>query len=839
MIDSKIFQKFTNHAKKSLEESKEVAKYCKSKEISLEHLLWAIYLEKGSLGSNILKDIDIKPEDFDIIVSKKSKSTKNKVGLQYSTEIKNAIIKSLSIAKSFNYPYIGTEHLVYAILENPNDIISNLISEKTKKSDEKKSKKQQYVPTSTSENHPVRMSLNKDFLSSLSKAFNLPEIGFPSNDPASQSATPNLDYFCVNLNKYIKKNNDPVIGREKELERIINTLGRKNKNNPLLIGEPGVGKTAVATGLAHRINSGDVSPVLASKKILSLDIALVVAGTSFRGEFEQRLKDIIQEASENKDIILFIDEIHSIVGAGNVNGGLDAANILKPVLSRGDIRCIGATTLDEYKKYIEKDPALERRFQPIEISEPSIEDAKKILFGLKKTYEKYHNVTISTESIEKAVELSHKYIRDRFLPDKALDILDETSSRIKNQKQPKKFLEKIRTLEKELEEIIKHKNNLVNNEQYDEAIDLRQKEEKIIEKIRDFKKKQKSLENKKKIEINFEDIIKTISQSTKIPSEKLLSQKTKRLENLSKRLSKLVIGQSEAIEQLTSTILRSQVGISNPERPTGSFLFLGPTGVGKTLTAKHLANEFFEGEKSLIRIDMSEFMERHNVSQLLGAPAGYIGYGEGGKLTEKIRRNPHSIILFDEIEKAHPDVFNILLQILEEGTLTDSEGRKIDFKNTIIILTSNLGTEEFTNVSKIGFSSSESNNTENQFEVIKGKVLTNLKQKMKPEILNRLDHIIVFDSLKKDDIKKIVRLELNALKNRLSKKDISLSFSNSAIDFLSKKSLSLEKGARLIRKNIQDMIENELAKKIVTHTESELTSLSVSTKNKKISIQCN
>ncbi|MFC1608965.1 ATP-dependent Clp protease ATP-binding subunit [Patescibacteria group bacterium] len=840
MLDSKIFQKFTNHAKKSLEESKEIATYCNAKEVSLEHLLWAIYLEKGSLGSNILKDLKIEIEDFDNITAKNKKITKKQLEINLSKETKKAIMKALSLAKNLNYPYIGTEHLVYAIIENPNEIVTELISKKTPQPTKKKpSEKQSYEPSDDSLGHPIRMSLNKDFLSSLSKALNLPEIGFPMKDGASQSQTPSLDYFCTNLNAYAKKSKDPVIGRGKEIERIINTLGRKNKNNPLLIGEPGVGKTAIATGLAHKINSGNIPPALASKKILSLDIALVVAGTSFRGEFEQRLKDIIQEASENENIILFIDEIHSIVGAGNVNGGLDAANILKPVLSRGDIRCIGATTLDEYKKYIEKDPALERRFQPIEVQEPNLEDAKKILKGLKKTYEKYHNVSISNESIEKAVELSHKYIRDRFLPDKAIDILDETSSRIKNQKQPKKFLENIKNLEKELEKVITIKNDLVNNEKYDEALQLRKEEEGVIKEIRDLKKKQKNLEKKSKIEIHLGDIIETISESTKIPKEKLLSQKTKELKSLSRRLSKAVIGQNEAIEQINNTILRSQVGISNPDRPIGSFLLLGPTGVGKTLTAKKLADELFEGEKSLVRIDMSEFMERHNISQLIGAPAGYVGYGEGGKLTEKIRRNPYSIILFDEIEKAHPDVFNILLQILEEGTLTDSEGRSVNFKNTLIILTSNLGTEEFTSASKIGFASSNQSEDHDQFEAIKEKVLNNLKQKMKPEILNRLDHVIVFDALKEKDVKKIIKLELDALKKRLLDQKIKLSFSNPVINLIAKKSSSVEKGARMVRKNIQNMIEDRVAKEIVSNLNKDITEIALEVEKKKIVIQAN
>ncbi|MDH4330379.1 MAG: ATP-dependent Clp protease ATP-binding subunit [Candidatus Moranbacteria bacterium] len=833
MIDSKIFQKLTNHAKKSLEESKNIALYCKSKEIELKHLLWAIYLEKGSIGSNILKDIGISAESFDKFSPKKkdmlSQKAASKKSIELSKDAKKTIVKAYSMANGFGYPYVGTEHLVYAIIESSDEDIKEILSKSkpsklTGKNAKLEDKSKNKIIANPNEQQ-FKASLNKDFLSSLSRAFNLPEMGFPFKGNSQQEAeASSLEYFCTNLNDEVKKNREIVIGREKEIDRAINTLGRKNKNNPLFIGEPGVGKTAIAAGLADKINRGDVPPNLLNKKILSLDIALVVAGTSFRGEFEQRLKDIIQEASEDKHIILFIDEIHSIVGAGNVNGGLDAANILKPSLSRGELQCIGATTLSEYKKYIEKDPALERRFQPIEVAEPSVSDAKKILFGVSKSYEKFHNITISKEALEKSVILSDRYIQDRFLPDKALDLLDETASRIRNKKQSKNIFKKIHSLELLLNEISKEKSKLINSEKYDEAIELRGKEEKTMLQIAKLKKEQRLLERKNPISIDHNDICETVSQITKIPLEKLLQKKADNLKKLPQKLSKKIIGQDKVIEELFNTLLRSQSGISSPHRPIGSFLFLGPTGVGKTFTAKILSEEFFQNKNSIIRIDMSEFMERHNVSQLIGAPAGYVGYGEGGRLTEKVRRNPYSIILFDEIEKAHVDVFNILLQILEEGTLTDSEGRNVNFKNTIIILTSNLGTSEFTQASQIGFEAKEKQcEIKKQFERIKEKTLSHLKKSIKPEILNRLDHIIVFDALGEQEIKSIIQLELSSLKKRLANQNVQLSFNSKAINFLTQKSLSLEQGARHIRKNIQNMIENKIAQLMLEHDSEEST----------------
>jgi len=838
MIDNKIFEKLTIHARHSLQESLQIANFYGADAIYPEHLLFAIFMEKGSLGSNILKDLKIKKESFDdVFLIKDKKIKKDSKNLDLSLDLKKIITRSYLLANKFGYPYIGTEHLVFSLMEEPSEEIKKILHLVVGEKDTNlkiKNKKLSEKVFATSLNG--KNLLDKSFLSGLFKALDLPALDFPSFSGQSKksNATPNLDYFCINLNTKMKNNEIVLVGRDSEMERVFNSLGRKNKNNPLLIGDPGIGKTALVEGLAKKINSGQVPQNLLNKKILALDIALVVAGTNFRGEFEQRLKDILQEASENKNIILFIDEIHGIVGAGNASGGLDAANILKPLLTQGTIRCIGATTLDEYKKYIEKDSALERRFQPIILKEPSKKDTLEIIKGIKKNYEKFHNVVISDAASVAAVELSSRYIQDRFQPDKSIDLIDETASRIKNKALISNTVKELRRIEKELGSLIDKKHTLVTEEKYDEALNLRKKEEALIEKISQLKKVQKKFEKENKNIITPEDIAQTVSLSSQIPLEKILSRSSDKIKNIEKTLNNIIIGQPEAIQKITWSILRSQSGISDTEKPIGSFLFLGPSGVGKTLCAQTLAQKFFGDIHSLVKIDMSEFVEKHNVSRLIGAPAGYIGYGEGGKLTEKVRRQPHSLILFDEIEKAHPDVFNILLQILEEGTLTDAEGRKINFKNTVIILTSNIGTKEFTRASSIGFSTSESKNKlEKKFESIKQKVLDELKEKMKPEILNRLDEVIVFDALNEKDIEKIIILELKKLAQRLLDKKIKFNYSKNLINFLIAKGSSTEKGARYIKKNIRDFVENEIAAKIAQN-QIKNNSISIDVKNERI-----
>lgn len=811
MLEPKIAKKLTLHAKKSLKEAEEISRHYGSVSVNPEHLFFAIYLEKGSLGNNIMKTIGIKREAFNRVILKEAgamgkKETKTQLEKKYSPkfspDLKSIITRSYSLASAFNYPYVGTEHFVHALIESANENIQKILNY----SQIKKAFTDRALETSLG---------NKSF-PNLSKIFNLPDMALAKKNADGFSPTPYLDQFCLNLNSDAEKRGEITIGREKEIERIMNILGRKNKNNPLLIGDPGVGKTAIATGLARKINSGDVVHGLLDKRVLLLDIALLVAGTSYRGEFESRLKEVINEAAADKNVILFIDEIHTIVGAGNVSGGLDAANILKPALARGDIRCIGATTLGEYKKYIEKDPALDRRFQPIRVSEPNMEDARKIIEGVKEGYEKFHNIKISEEAVSYSLDLSVRYIQDRFLPDKVLDVIDETASFVRNKNKISDFSKEIKKLENILAESRQKKNSFIQAEKYEEAAKMREKEKEYLKKIALLRGKQKETEKQNPISITSFEIATTVSQMTGVPLEKLSLKQSEKLKGLQQKLNSRIIGQGAAIGSMVDALYRTQSGIASPDRPLGSFLFLGPTGVGKTLTAKLFSQNFFESSDSFIRVDMSEFMERHNVSQLIGAPAGYVGFGEGGRLTEKVRRNPHSLVLFDEIEKAHPDIFNILLQILEDGILTDAEGRSVNFKNTIIILTSNIGTAEFTNSAKIGFASKSSGKEiGKQFSLIRNKALEELKKQIKPEFLNRLDNIVVFEALGKEELAAVARLELEKLNQRLHEQNITLTYSPNVAELIAEKSVAFDQGARLVRKNIQELIENKIARALL------------------------
>ncbi len=795
----KAHKKLTNHAKSALFKATEIAHDLEYGEIGNSHLLFAIFAEKGSVGSSILTDFGLSKEAFQKLLKENSPGLEDKV-LAPSAGLKKTLVAAFSIAKDFGYSYVGTEHLAYALLGSNDKIINEILS----KAEIKKTKQ------------AIKSLFEPDQLSQISKLFNIPETIIHKQKAGSSSPTPFIDKFCTNVNVETENKKEIVIGREKEIDRIINILGRKNKNNPLLVGDPGVGKTALISGLANLINAGNVPASLYGRRIMNLDIAQLIAGTSFRGEFESRLKEIIKEASTNKDVILFIDEIHNIVGAGNVAGSLDLANIIKPALARGEIQLIGATTFAEYKKHIEKDAALERRFQPVHIKESTMEETKKILLGIKENYEEFHNVSISAEAIALAIELSVQYIQNRFLPDKAIDVIDETASNIRSRFKVSDFLKKIKELEKVKTELFSKKERLVSDEDYEQAIELRRQEKELEEKIKTMQQDRLAAEKKRRIEIQTSDIIETISKISGVPMEKLSQEKNVKIKNIQKILDAQIIGQKEAMEKLSNTLLRAQSGIANPDRPIGSFLFLGPTGVGKTLTAKILAQEFFGNPKALIKIDMSELMERHSVSALIGSPAGYIGYGEGGNLTEKVRRNPYSVILFDEIEKAHPDVHNILLQILEDGVLTDAEGTQVSFKNTIIILTSNTGTDEFTNASKVGFESESHDRTMHEkFNQIKNNVIKELERKMKPELINRLDYILVFNSLDTKDLQRIAKLELEKLSRRVAKKDIRLVFDKKVSMFIAEKSLAFNQGARLVRKNIQEMIENPAAEMIV------------------------
>ena len=637
------------------------------------------------------------------------------------------------------------------------------------------------------------------------------------HDPAnieskSKNNTPTLNQYGKDLTELAKQNKlDPVIGREKEIERVIEILSRRTKNNPCLIGEPGVGKTAVVEGLAQMIKENNVPEILKNKRVVSLDIASMIAGAKYRGDFEERLKKSLQEIKSASNVILFIDEIHTIVGAGSAEGAMDAANILKPLLSRGEIQVIGATTLNEYRKYIEKDSALERRFQSVIVEEPSIEDTIQILRGLKDKYEAHHKVKITDEAIKEATVLSERYITDRFLPDKAIDLIDEACSKVKIKSLTKP--ESFKNLEKELDKKSKEKEEAIISQNFEKAAKIRDEEKELKAKISKQDEKWKKQENNKEISIGKEEICEVVSNWTKIPVTKLTQTESDKIKNLDKELKKRVIGQDEAIDVLSRAIKRARVGLKDINRPIGSFMFLGPTGVGKTELTKALALNMFGSENAMIRLDMSEYMEPHSVSKLIGSPPGYVGYDDGGQLTEQVRRKPYSIILFDEIEKAHPDVFNILLQILDDGRLTDSNGRTVNFKNTVIIMTSNTGARNITETKSIGFINKDDGSA--SYERAKEEVMNELKKTFRPEFLNRLDEIIIFNKLGKEAIEKIASIMLNEFADKLKQREITVKIDKSIIEYIVKVGFDDVYGARPLKRAVQSKVEDKFAEELL------------------------
>ena len=624
--------------------------------------------------------------------------------------------------------------------------------------------------------------------------------------------TPTLNQYGIDLTKKALEGKlDPVIGRKEEIQRLIQILSRRTKNNPCLVGETGVGKTAIIEGLAQKICIGDIPEMLKQKRVITLDISGMVAGAKYRGDFEDRIKKALAEVKKMGNVILFIDEIHTIVGAGSAEGAIDAANILKPMLARGEIQLIGATTITEYRKYIEKDSALERRFSCVNVPEPSKEDTILILNGLRDKYEAHHNVKITDGAIKAAINLSVRYINDRFLPDKAIDLIDEAASkaRLKAYIEP----QKIKDLQDEIKNIEKDKNEAIRSQKFEKAAELRDKEKELKQKFEKENEKWKNKNTKKIINITEENIEEIISKWTGIPTEKINDNENEKLKNLEKSLHERVIGQNEAIEAVAKAIRRGRVGLKDPNRPIGSFLFLGPTGVGKTELSKALAENLFEGEKNLIRIDMSEYMESHSVSKLIGSPPGYVGFDDGGQLTEKVRTKPYCVILFDEIEKAHPDVMNILLQVLDDGRLTDSNGRTVDFKNTVIIMTSNIGARLITDKKNLGFLNSNEDNKE--YENTKKDVMAELKKELKPEFLNRIDEIIVFHKLNDEEIGKIVEIMLKQVQNRLKEQNYIVEFKSNLKDFIAKQGINKSFGARPLKRTIQNLVEDKLAEEIL------------------------
>ena len=696
-------------------------------------------------------------------------------------------------ARRLGSQYIGTEHILVGIMREGDSVAVRIMMDLNV--------------------NPQR--LYNEIVKAINEADNQEQTEKRSSNNGSYNQTPTLNQYGSDLTKKAREGKlDPVIGRKDEIERVIQILSRRTKNNPCLIGEPGVGKTAIAEGLAEKIVAGDVPEMLKDKRVVSVDISSMVAGAKYRGDFEERIKKSLEEVKKAGDVILFIDEIHTIVGAGSAEGAVDAANILKPLLARGEIQVVGATTTNEYRKYIEKDAALERRFSPVMVNEPSEEDTIKILEGLRDKYEAHHNVKITDEAIKTAVELSSRYVNDRYLPDKAIDLIDEAASKVKMQTLTKP--DSIKNLEEEIEKVDKEKEEAIATQNFEKAAKLRDNEKESKQKLEEAQKKWKDNNTKKVMTLKEENIAQVIASWTGIPVAKITEKEKEKLRHLEENLHKRVIGQDEAVSSVSKAIRRGRVGLTDPNRPTGSFLFLGPTGVGKTELAKALAESMFGNENAMIRVDMSEFMESHSVAKLIGAPPGYVGYDEGGQLTEKVRRKPYSVILFDEIEKAHPDVMNMLLQILEDGRLTDSQGRTVNFKNTIIIMTSNVGARLITDKNKLGFSGGENEESKKQdYENTKKEVMAELKKQFRPEFLNRIDDIIVFHKLEDADIKKIIDIMLAQVTKRLETQNIKIEITEPVKDLIAKKGVDNNYGARPLRRAIQNMLEDKIAEAIL------------------------
>ena len=782
------FNGFTQRANTALNLSIEAAQQLGHTYIGSEHLLIGLAKEQSSAAAHILNDCGITADKLTELVEKT-------VGRGMPTTLtpddmtpraKRILELSISAARSMGVAAVGTEHILLGILEEGDNYATNFISELSGNPKE----------------------IENQVLNSIGSTGGLDAETASGGNPNSK--TPNLDKFGRDLTAEAREMKlDPVIGRAKEIERVIQILTRRTKNNPCLIGEPGVGKTAIAEGLAIKIAAGEVPELLKNKRVVSLDLTGMVAGTKYRGDFEERIKSAIDEVKKAGDIILFIDELHTIVGAGSAEGSADAANILKPSLARGDFQVIGATTLNEYRKYIEKDAALERRFQPVTVGEPSKEEAVLILKGLRDKYEAHHKVKITDEAIQAAVDLSSRYINDRFLPDKAIDLIDEAASRVKL----RAFTapDAVKELEKQLKQTVDEKTDAINSQDFERAAKLRDLEKEINQKLSKEKESWQKDNAHTSGEVTPQEVAQIVSGWTGVPVVQLTEEESDRLLRLESILHQRIVGQDEAVSAVARAIRRGRVGLKDPKRPIGSFIFLGPTGVGKTELCKALAEAMFGDENAMVRFDMSEYMEKHTVSRMVGSPPGYVGYDEGGQLTEKVRRKPYCVLLFDEIEKAHPDVFNILLQILEDGVLTDSQGRHVDFKNTIIIMTSNVGARLITERKNLGFGEA----AQVKEEQIKEDVLAELKKQFRPEFLNRVDDIIVFHQLQKADIREIAKRMLGNLRKRVQDQDMDITFTDQAVDTIADAGFDPVYGARPLRRAIQNKIEDTLSEAIL------------------------
>ncbi|HXX60056.1 MAG TPA: ATP-dependent Clp protease ATP-binding subunit [Candidatus Sulfotelmatobacter sp.] len=793
MATSDRFDKFTDRARKVLTLAQDEAQRFNHGYIGTEHLLLGLVREGEGVAARVLENMNVELPKVrtavEFIIGRGDRPVVGEVGL--TPRAKRVIELAIDEARRLGHNYIGTEHLLLGLVREGEGIAAGVLESLGVNLDKVR--------------HEVIRVLSQSSSAS------------PAAETKRASKTPTVDQLGINLTDAVRAGKiDPVIGREKEIERVIQILSRRTKNNPALIGEPGVGKTAIAEGLAQRIVAGDVPETLINKRVLTLDIGSLVAGTKYRGEFEERLKKIIEELRNTNDAVLFIDELHTLVGAGAAEGAIDAANILKPPLARGELQCIGATTLDEYRKYIERDAALERRFQPVMVEEPTLEQTIDILLGIRERYEAHHHVKITDEAVKAAADLSVRYITDRHLPDKAIDLIDEASSRVRlrHSSAPPE----LKAAQKELERVTKEKDAAINSQDYEGAATMRDVEETARASMEELRTAWQAHLTEEAPEVGEEDIAQVVAMWTGIPVTRIAQEESDRLLHMEEALHARVIGQEEAISTISKAVRRARAGLKDPKRPIGSFIFLGPTGVGKTELAKSLAEFLFGSEDSLIKIDMSEFMERHNVSRLVGAPPGYVGFEEGGQLTEAVRRKSYSVVLLDEIEKAHPEVFNILLQILEDGHLSDAKGRRVDFRNTVIIMTSNVGAKSLLKDTSLGFKpigESEEQRAQGQYDRMKEKVLDQLKTQFRPEFLNRVDSLVVFRSLTVEEIGEIVDLMLARVREQLRAQEMLLEVTQAAKEHIIRLGYDADYGARPLRRVIQNMIEDPLAEALL------------------------
>ncbi|MBR3163671.1 MAG: ATP-dependent Clp protease ATP-binding subunit [Clostridia bacterium] len=810
--------KFTNRAQKAIEISNDIAIELGHSYIGTEHILYGLVKEGAGIAAKVLANQDV-TEDKIIEKIQELIGTEEQKGetLGFTPRTKRVIENAFLEARKLGYNYIGTEHLLIGIMREGDSIAVRILLD-------------------------LNVSIPKLY-NEIVKVINGEDVGNQnlknknSKERGSYNTTQTLNQFGEDLTKKaVEGKLDPIIGRDKEIQRVVQILSRRTKNNPCLIGEPGVGKTAIVEGLAQKIITGDVPEILKNKRVVTLDISGMVAGAKYRGDFEERIKKALNEVKKAGDVILFIDEIHTIVGAGSAEGAIDAANILKPLLARGEIQLVGATTLEEYRKYIEKDAALERRFSPVNVAEPTEKDTIRILQGIRDKYEAHHNVKITDDAIEAAVKMSVRYINDRFLPDKAIDLIDEASSRLrlKTYTEP----ESLKELEEKIEKLSKDKEEAVQSQKFEKAAKLRDQEREAKEEFEKQKKKWKNKNTKSITTVTEDNIAEVIASWTGIPAKKLTEDENEKLKNLEKTLHERVVGQNEAVEAVAKAIRRGRVGLKDPKRPIGSFLFLGPTGVGKTELSKALAESLFGDENSMIRIDMSEYMEPHSVAKLIGSPPGYVGFDEGGQLTEKIRRKPYAVILFDEIEKAHPDVMNMLLQILEDGRLTDSQGRTVNFKNTVIIMTSNIGARKITDKKSLGFTSVEAKeDSQKEYEQTKKEVMEEVKRELRPEFINRIDEIIVFHKLNDEEISQIIDIMLAEVTKRLNEQKIKIEIDKSVKDLIASKGIDKAFGARPLRRTIQNILEDSLAEEILDGHLQKNKPAKITAKDDKITVE--